>query len=86
MKFNYERAFDNLYITFGTRKLPLGVKYSVLKILIPWIKELPLNGLEWSVQYEENCMKELENKAEQFTIKIDTTEVREEKDEKRPFY
>eukprot|EP00826_Nyctotherus_ovalis_P061390 TRINITY_DN8732_c0_g1_i1.p1 TRINITY_DN8732_c0_g1~~TRINITY_DN8732_c0_g1_i1.p1 ORF type:complete len:121 (+),score=14.29 TRINITY_DN8732_c0_g1_i1:347-709(+) len=65
------------------KKVALDVRCSVLKILVPWIKELPLNGLEWSVQYENNCVKELESKAEQFTIKIDTTE---EKDEKRPFY
>ena len=38
---------ENLFVLFGTT--------SVLKMLVPWTRETPFNGLEWTfIRYDES--------------------------------
>ena len=38
--YGWKSFLDNIYITFGTR--------NILKVLLPSMRLLPLNGLEWT--------------------------------------
>jgi len=58
---------------------------SIIKILIPWFKNLPFNGLEWSAHHEDNYINELIGKEDpnELTINVETAEV---VNEPKPFY
>ncbi len=64
MRYNYDRIVDNLFIIFGTKKYAFcyggvvtKILYSILKILFPSVKKLPINGLEWSYEYEDQLIQ-----------------------------